>query len=330
MGSSDITLIPGTNGQVTTSQMTVGNLQFSGSTIQATDSADGNIILTPASNGAIKAGSISISGGTMSANGDLTLTASSGDLNISTGTSQDVALLPSGDGVVVIGKAASAADSTVKLDVEGSVKATSYSVQNDVVDSQNSYTFDLDTSADISTISYAAITGLERKITLTTEATVVIHYQVSHQMMFQENALDDQTRTLGVLGTLSTILTMQTDGGSEIEQKAARATQGVRRAYSASDDLAAHGSSAVTNSGFLVTTLSAGEHVFRVKYKKHVEGCGDVYPYLTYNGDSRSSENGNAAAYCRTTFSEAGAQADGEGRSLQIMILGSGHTIGTV
>merc|ERR1711998_385397 len=139
MGSSDITLIPGTNGQVTTSQMTVGNLQFSGSTIQATDSADGNIILTPASNGAIKAGSISISGGTMSANGDLTLTATSGDLKlsasgtgkkvalqgleftedatgttltaasgdltISTGTNQDVALLPSGDGVVVIGKA---------------------------------------------------------------------------------------------------------------------------------------------------------------------------------------------------------------------------------
>jgi hypothetical protein len=335
----DINLSPNGVGYVSVStKLHAGNLQMSGNTISATDTS-GNVILAPASDGKIVAGSINIATSTSATtltqtSGDLTLSASAGnivlsptsgkhvkagnmkfsgttiattgsnDLTFSPPSASHVILLPAG-GSGSVGIGTSSPSSSAMLDVAGAAAAKQY-----LVDSLSEAATQ-PTQFTGHTGEYAAVADLDYTVTLTNDATVIVNYQLSHGMK-----ISSTSGTKGVLGYMVTQLwkracTSSTDcsSGTDTEMKVARSIQGIQRKYeSASDDF---GTNYVTNNGFLSEGLTAGTYKFFVKYLLHVKSCGTASG-LTGDNECASSQQ---------------ISADGEGRSMQIMVLGSGHTV---
>merc|ERR1711871_979604 len=334
----DINLSPEGSGFVSVStKLQVGNLQFAGNTLSATDTS-GNLELAPASNGKIIAGSINIAT-TASATtitqttGDLTLSASAGnvalsptsgkhvqagniklsgntitsssnnDLTFSPPSASHVIMMPSG-GSGSVGIGTSSPSSGSMLDVNGAASAKQYKVDSlsEAATGPTAFTLDDD---------YQSVADLDYTVTLTNEATVVVNYQLSHGMVISKTT----GGTKSVLGYMVTQLwkracTSATDctSGTDTEMKVARSIQGIQRKYNdASDDF---GTNYVTNNGFLAESLTSGTYRFFVKYLFYVKSCETA-----------------AGAGATSCTSPQQVSTDGEGRSLQIMVLGAGHTV---
>merc|ERR1711871_922060 len=337
----DINLSPEGSGFVSVStKLQVGNLQFTGNTLSATDTS-GNLELAPASNGKIIAGSINIAT-TASATtitqttGDLTLSASAGnvalsptsgkhvqagniklsgntitsssnnDLTFNPPSASHVIMMPSG-GSGSVGIGTSSPSSGSMLDVNGAASAKQYKVDSlsEAATGPTAFTGDS---------NYHNAADLDYTVTLTNEATVVVNYQLSHGMVITKPS-DSSTKS--VLGYMVTQLwkkecasASDCTSGTETEMKAARSIQGIQRKYNdASDDF---GTNYVTNNGFLAESLTSGTFRFFVKYLFYVKSC------QTAAGSTSSTF---------TCTSPQQVSTDGEGRSLQIMVLGAGHTV---
>jgi hypothetical protein len=330
-------LAPNGNGHVAVqSHLQSGNVKIHGNSLTINDVDgdgvdNGNLHLDPASGGKIKIGTISISSTTMAQSaGDLTLSADAGnivlsptstkkiiadkieiasnvmstrtgsDLKLAPATNQDLILSPSGNGKVGVGTSSP----SEMLDVAGTLKATSYDVQQSSTTPGTTFAFQTDSNNEFQTVD-----GLQQIIQLTAASTIMVHYQVGHRFKLAQNSNE-------VLGTLVTHLFIETCSDSSCSSvtsgsddiQAARAANGVKRTYTGSSEN--FGSNYVTNSGFVVESKSAGYYRVTVKYLQHVEGC--------------TAAGGGAT--CATPISTSDDYG-GEVRNLQVMVLGAGHSL---
>merc|ERR1712196_595782 len=278
---SNLELKPNGNGKVS-----IGNVRISGSTIQnvgasslSLSAASGPNIVLSAGSGKVIANNLRMSGSTVeSTSGDLALTAASG---------QHIKLGVSGTGKVGVALASGSSPSA-DLEVNGDIKATAITVD------QGSFQQNTAITVPHSTSDYSEFSStVEKSITLTSEATVMVHYQVSHKFRVAGSNTD-------VLGYLLTALYR---GNSEASS-AARSASGVHRTYSSST-YTDYGWNWVTNSGFLVETLAAGTYRYNVRFKQSV--C-----------------DGNCKDTVSSTENSLGVTFDTDGtRGIQIVVLGS-------
>merc|ERR1711871_1854943 len=184
-------------------QLTVNDIDDDGVT-------EGNLYLEPASGGKIKSGTISISSTTITqTSGDLTLSADAGnivlspqsskkiiadkieiasnvlsssagfDLKLAPAINQDLILSPSGNGKVGVGTTSP----SEMLDVAGTIKASSYEVQQSSTTPGTTFAFQTDSNGDFQTVD-----GLQQTIQLTAASTIMVHYQVGHRFKLAQNS----------------------------------------------------------------------------------------------------------------------------------------------
>merc|ERR1712196_446626 len=234
--------------------------------------------------GKVVAGNLKLSGSTVeSTSGDLSLTAAAG---------QHIKLGVSGTGKIGVALASGSSPSA-DLEVNGDLKAKSIAVTAGEASSSTAITVPHGVS------SYTEFAdSVEKTITLTSEATVMIHYQISHKFRVAGSSTD-------VLGYLLTALYRDNTEASS----AARSAAGIHRTYSTSS-YTDYGYNWVTNSGFLVETLPAGTYTYSVKFKQSV--C-----------------DGNCRTTVSSTENSLGVTFDTDGtRGIQVVVLGSQGSVG--
>jgi hypothetical protein len=276
-----------------TGKVKMGNFKLDANVVAGTgamtvSTGTGNLALTPVGAGKVVIGNMRMAGSTITSVGD--------DLLFDAPANSHIKLATSSGGKVGVGASfASGASPTATLEVDGVLKAKSYGADISTTVQTSSAALACSTS---SFTSFPA--SLTKDVTLTQSTLVLVHYQVSHNFRFTNND--------GTLGYMMTRLTYSKDGGSEVEEVDARSNVGMSAVGSAGltqSEWSNYG----TNRGMVMKELTAGTYTFEVKYK--LFQCVDATCASLASGSDTVPNDPSSSSYA-------------DGRSLQIVVLGTG------